>query len=359
MSFGSRRGSNLLPMRFATTLIDDDALLTAAQSRDADAFECLIAQHRPSLHVHCYRMLGSLHDADDALQESLIRAWRAIDRFEGRSSLHSWLYRITTNVCLDLIARRPKRVLPIDYCLSADPATVREVVLPDDIWIEPYPDGALATDVAYASPEARYEEREGVELAFIAALQHLPARQRAALILRDVLGMTAKEVAAVLDCSPASVNSALQRARGALKRRLPAQSQQATMRALGERGLEKIVERFVDAFVEGDLEAIVALLAEDVRFEMPPHPEWYEGRDAVSKCWLIPEARPTGLRYLPTRANGQLALGTYLWSSEARRHLPIALDVLTLRGVRIVEVVAFRTPAIFPAFGLPLQLTVA
>ncbi len=316
-----------MPTRFAPTLIDADAILDAARGGDADAFACLIAQHRPSLHVHCYRMLGSLHDADDALQEALIRAWRAIDRFEGRSSVHSWLYRITTNACLDLIARRRKRVLPIDYPRRADPSAAGAGATGDDIWIEPYPEGALAPDGAEASAEARYEEREAIELAFIAALQHLPARQRAALILRDVLGMTAKEVGAILDVSPASVNSALQRAHGALQRRLPERSQQATMRALGSRGLENIVERFVDAFVGGDLEAIVALLTEDVRVAMPPQPGCHEGRAAVSESWLIPETRPTGLRYLPTRANGQLALGTYLSSAEACRQLPIALDV--------------------------------
>jgi RNA polymerase sigma-70 factor, ECF subfamily len=251
------------------------AVLEAARSGDEKAFEQLIAEHRASLHAHCYRMLRSRHDADDALQEALIRAWRAMARFEGRSSVRSWLYRIVTNTCLDLIARRRKRVLTVDYGPPADRAdAATDAPLRDDIRIEPYPDEGLGLEDGYASPEASYEQREAVELAFIAALQHLPPRQRAALILRDVFSLTAQEVAEVLDASPAAVNSALQRARTTLERRDPERSQQATRRAVREKRLAGIVERFVDAFARGDLGAIVAVLAEDIRFAMQPHPDW-------------------------------------------------------------------------------------
>jgi RNA polymerase sigma-70 factor, ECF subfamily len=342
-------------MAVGQTLLDEGATLAAARAGDEVAFERLITAHRPKLHAHCYRMLGSLHDADDALQEALIRAWRGIEGFEGRSSLQTWLYRIATNACLDLIARRRRRVLPIDYGPPSEPAKAAGgEPAPGEAWIEPYPDERIGVEDGYASPEARYEQREAVELAFIAALQHLPPRQRAALILRDVLGLSSREAAETLQTSTASVNSALQRARSALERRLPERSQQATMRALGEERLGEIVDRFVDSFVQGDVEAIKRLLADDVAFAMPPHPDWCRGRNQVERSWLMPERSPTGLSYLPTRANGQLALGAYL--RQRGRSDPIALDVLALRGDRIAVVLAFRDPAIFPAFGLPAEL---
>jgi RNA polymerase sigma-70 factor (ECF subfamily) len=344
-------------MEAGLTLKPADAVLEAARAGDGSAFEQLVEPHRAHLHAHCYRMLGSLHDADDALQEALFRAWRSIARFEGRSATRTWLFRIATNTCLDALAGRRKRVLPIDLGPASDPAEgLAGDGLADEFWIEPYPDERFALEGAQC-PEARYEERESVELAFTAALQHLPPRQRAAVILRDVLGFRAKEVAEMLDSTAASVNSALQRGRAGLEQRLPERSQQATARALGHRGVEEIVERFVDAFTRGDLDAIVALLTDDVRFAMPPHPEWCEGRDAVCESWLLPEASPTGLRYVRSQANGQIALATYRLAEDGGRYLPIALDVLALRGSRIAEVVAFRTPEIFPAFGLPPALT--
>src|SRR5919198_826186 len=193
-----------------------DALLDAARGGDHDAYRALVEPHRAELHAHCYRMLGSVHDAEDALQETLLRAWRGLPRFEGRSSLKSWLYTIATNTCLNLIEKRPKRVLPVDYGPAADPhGGPREPVV-ESVWVEPYPDELIGVEDGLAGPEARYEQREGVELAFIAALQLLPANQRAVLILRDVLGFSAREVAGTLETSVASVNSALQRARKAV-----------------------------------------------------------------------------------------------------------------------------------------------
>ncbi len=222
--------------------------------------------------------------------------------------------------------------------------------------MEPYPGRQLGLADGYASPEARYEQREAVELAFIAALQHLPARQRAVLILRDVLGFSAKEVAAALGTTPASVTSALQRARQTIRARLPGQSQQAAMRSLGDNRLRDLVRRLTDALEAGRVEVIVAMLAEDATFAMPPYPGWCRGRDALSKSWLMPSEPPAGLRYVPTRANGQLALGAYKLDPQQGSYLPVALDVLSLRGARITAITAFRTPQVFPRFGLPGKL---
>src|SRR5438067_3244293 len=203
-------------------------LLQAARDGDEGAFARLLEPFRTELHAHCYRMLGSVHDAEDALQDVSLRAWRGLARFEGRSSLRSWLYTIATNTCLNAIAARPKRVLPIDYGPATDPHTPPGEPVVESVWIEPYPDELLGLEDGYATPEARYEQREAVELAFVAALQHLPPNQRSVLILREVLGFSAKEVAESLETSVASVNSAMQRARAAVDERVPEQSQQQT-----------------------------------------------------------------------------------------------------------------------------------
>ena len=331
----------------------EQELIDAARGGDEHAFRHLVELHRRELHAHCYRMMGSLHDAEDALQDALLRAWRGLPRFEGRSSPGSWLYRIVTNACLDAIARRPKRVLPIDYGTPSGPGEEAGSPLSGSVWVEPYPDEQAGLEDGYASPDARYEQREAVELAFIAALQHLPARQRAALILRDVLGFSAKEVGEALDATATSVNSALQRARKTLNERLPDTSQQATRRELGDDGVREVVERFTSAFERDDVDAIVALLSEDAKFSMPPYPGWYRGRKAISESWLMPGGPPPRLRYVDTSANGQPALATYCLDARSGKYLPIALDVLTLRGSRIAEVIAFRTPELFPRFGLP------
>src|SRR3954470_12954193 len=217
------------------------ALLQAARDGGEDAFGRLVEPYRGELHAHCYRMLGSVHDVEDALQDALLRAWRGLKRFEGRSSLRSWLYTIATNTCLNAIARRPKRVLPIDYGPATDPHTGPGEPLVESVWIEPYPDRELGVEDGPYAPEARYERRESLELAFIAALQHLPPNQRAVLILREVLGFSAAEVADTLETSVASVNSALQRARKTVDDKLPERSQQATLRALGDERLRAIV----------------------------------------------------------------------------------------------------------------------
>ncbi|MGH2980676.1 MAG: sigma-70 family RNA polymerase sigma factor, partial [Solirubrobacterales bacterium] len=294
----------------------------------------------------CYRMLGSVHDAEDALQEAFLRAWRGLPRFRQQSSLRSWLYRIATNTCLDTIARRPKRVLPVDYGPPSDPHDGPGEPVVESVWIEPYPDEQLGLEDGLAAPEARYEQREAVELAFIAALQHLPSRQRAVLILREVLGFSAKEVAETLDTTTASVNSALQRARAAVDERTPDQSQQATLRSLGDDGMREVVNGYVDAWDRGDIDAVVAMLTEDATFAMPPLASWYGGADLPGFLEVGPLSGEWRWRHVFVLASGQPALAFYSWDEEQQTHLPFALNVLTLRDRKISDVTAFVTRSI-------------
>jgi RNA polymerase sigma-70 factor, ECF subfamily len=327
--------------------MNDHDLLTAARNGDEGAFAQLIAPYRGELSAHCYRMLGSIHDAEDALQEALLRAWRGLDRFEGRSSLRSWLYTIATNACLRAIERRPKRVLPIDYGPAAtDPHGPLAGPLVESVWIDPYP-----------SPDARYEQRESVELAFIAALQHLPAQQRAVLILRDVLGFSGAEVAETLETSPEAVYSALQRAHKTVEQRLPERSQQATLRSLGEDGLREVVRGYVDAWERGDVDALAARLAEDAVFAMPPQPTWFRGQDAIAAFLrATPMREDRRWRVIPTSANGQPAFAHYIWDEQQNAFRPEGIAVLTLDGAKIAELTVFREPALFERFGLPDKL---
>jgi RNA polymerase sigma-70 factor (ECF subfamily) len=342
-------------------------LLERARGGDENAFSGLVERHRKELHAHCYRMLGSVHDADDALQEALLRAWRGLAKFQSRSSLRSWLYRVTTNACLDVIARRPKRMLPFDHGPSAGPDDNLGEPLSESVWVEPYPDAQLDLEQAYAAPEARYEQREGVELAFIAALQHLPANQRAALILRDVLGFSAREAAEVLETTVPSVNGALRRARAAAADRLPRQTQQATLRTLGDDRIRQIVERYIDAWERSDVRAILAMLAEDATFTMPPLPTWYRGKEAIAE-FLSRFALQDRWRLVPARANGQLAFGCYAWDAGQGSYTALSLDVLTLDGTTASEVTSFVTPStrsaardrfaaeVLERFGLPRRV---
>src|SRR3954462_11297664 len=322
-------------------------LLEAARGGDEGAYNLLAEPHRAELQAHCYRMLGSVHDAEDALQDALLRAWRGLARFEGRSSLRSWLYTIATNTCLNAIAKRPKRVLPIDYGAAADPHQPPGEPLVESVWVEPYPDEMLGLEDGYAAPEARYEQREAVELAFIAALQHLAPNQRAVLILREVLGFSAKEVAESLDPTVASVNSALQRARAAVDERVPEQSQQETLRSLGDDEVRELVDRYLDAWERRDVQAFASMLAEDASFAMPPMSSWYQGRDAIAmwaESW--PMSGDWRWRAVFVRANGQPALAFYAWDPEEEAYMPFALNVLTFRGSEITNVTAFITRSI-------------
>ncbi len=335
----------------------EQELLDAARRGDENAFGRLVEPHRRELHAHCYRMLGSVHDAEDALQDALLRAWRGLAGFEGRSSLRSWLYTIATNACLKAIERRPKLVLPVDYGPAADPHDNPAEPLVESVWMEPYPDETLGLGDGLAGPDARYEQRESVELAFIAALQHLPARQRAVLILREVLGFSGGEVADALETTPASVYSALQRAHKTVDERLPEQSQQATLRALGDERLRAIVDEYVAAWERGDVDAVVAMLADDAVMAMPPMPTWYAGREAVAGFLTrMPLSGRHRWRVIPARSNGQVAFGKYLWREEERSFLPHGVNVLTMRGSQIAEVTAFIDAETFAVFGLPAEL---
>jgi RNA polymerase sigma-70 factor (ECF subfamily) len=359
-----------------------DPVLQRARAGDEQAFARTVDPYRGELHAHCYRMLGSVHDAEDALQEALLRAWRGLAKFEGRSSLRSWLYTIATNTCLDQIARRPKRVLPVDYGPPTDPHDAPGEPIVETVWIEPYPDELLGLEDGFAAPDARYELRESVELAFIAALQHLAPLQRAVLIMRLVLGFSAKEVAEALDTTVAGVNSALQRARAAVDERVPEESQQATLRSVGEDSVRELVTRYVDAWERGDIDAFTAMLTEDATFAMPPLASWYRGRGAIAQ-WAAgwPLSGAWRWRAIPTKASAQPALGFYAWSEEDGNYRPFALNVLSLAGTQVRDVTAFiarsaepRDPSaferypdepvdaerlddLFAGFGLPARLS--
>jgi RNA polymerase sigma-70 factor (ECF subfamily) len=341
----------------STGSVREQELLAAARGGDEDAFRRIVEEHRAGLHAHCYRMLGSVHDAEDALQDTLLRAWRGLPSFQDRSSLRTWLYRIATNACLDAIGRRPKRTLPIH---SGEPSGVKDdpgQPLVESVWIEPYPDETLGLADGYAAPEARYEQREAVELAFIAALQRLPPTQRAVLIMREVLGFSAREVSETLNTTVASVNSALQRARKSVDERRPERSQQATLRSLGDGRVRELVEAYIDAWRRGDVDALRTLLAEDVVFSMPPWASWWRGRETVALFAEHAVEFCAPARTVPTRANGQIAIAYYALNEDTGRHLATALDVITLEGAQIKEITAFVSPELFPHFGLPAELT--
>ncbi|MEV8377192.1 sigma-70 family RNA polymerase sigma factor [Kribbella sp. NPDC056861] len=302
-----------------------------------DAFEELVGPLRGELHAHCYRMLGSDHDAEDCVQETLLRAWNSRGRFEGEA-VRAWLYKIATNRCLTLIERRGRRELPADVAAPAAEGS----------WVEPYPSSRLSW-TAQLTPEARLVALESVELAFVASLQHLSALQRAVLLLRDVLAFAASEVADQLDTTVAAVNSALQRARKVVG---GAPTQQAALADLGEPAQRELVRRYMTAWEAGDVEAIVALLTDDAKYSMPPLPQWFEGRDGI-RGFLLDGPLRVPWRFLPASANGQLAVGTYMLEND--RYVPAGLDLLVLRGPAIAEVVSFLE-ADFADFGLPASL---
>ena len=330
----------------------EDPDLAKARNGDAAAFTRLLEPLRPELHAHCYRMLGSTHDADDALQDALLRAWKGLPRFEGRSSLRSWLYTVATRTCLDAVASRGRRALPVDLGPSSDRAVVGSAPLTDVAWLSPYPDTGLAPGPA--APEARYEQREAVELAFVAALQHLPGNQRAALLLFEVLGFSPAEIATTMDTSVASVNSALQRARATVADKIPARTQQQTLRMMADARVREIVAAYSAALERGDADALVALLTEDVTWSMPPLPHWYRGIEAVMDFALtIPLTSCGSWRHRPATANGQPAVGCYLWNEAAGVHRAWSINVLTLRDDRIADVTSFIGLEHFVSVGLP------
>lgn len=328
-------------------------LLERARTGDGEAFRELVEPHRRELHVHCYRMLGSLQDAEDALQDALLTAWQGLGGFQGRASLRTWLYRIATNRCLNArrsASRRPARAWDIPGVQPPEPTRLGEVV-----WLEPFPDTLLEGAAgAPLGPEARYEQHESVSLAFVTALQVLPPRQVAVLLLRDVLGFPAAEVAGMLDATLDSVNSALKRARAALDRRMPQPAGRPPAPGAGSPEEQALVARFVSAYESADLDALIALLTDDVFMSMPPMPLEYEGRDLVARfCGQVFRG---GRRFdlVPTRANGQPAFGAYLRSADGVRH-GTGLLVISPSGDRIAAMVRFES-GVLPRFGLPRSL---
>ena len=323
--------------------------MTDSSTTLAPALEEQLEQYRVELTAYCYRMLGSV-DAEDAVQETFIRAWRAYDRFEGRSALRSWLYRITTNVCFDMLESRKRRARPMDLGPAGAPV-VENLRTPDQLWIEPMPDGLVVPD---GDPAEIVGARESVRLAFVAALQHLPARQRAVLILCEVLRWKAAEVAELLDTSVASVNSALQRARATLESSDVSLAETAPTVEEPDR---ELLARYVEAFEQYDMEALTALIHEDATQSMPPYELWLSGRDDIFGWWYGPGAGCRGSKVIPTvAANGSPAFGQYKPNEAGDGYEPWALQVLEISDGRIVEFSFFLdTKTLFPLFGLPLE----
>jgi RNA polymerase sigma-70 factor (ECF subfamily) len=326
---------------------ENAVVVDAARAGDESAFAELTEQYRRELHVHCYRMLGSLEDAEDLVQETYLRAWRQRASFEGRSTFRAWLYRIATNACLDALERRQRRPVPVS-------ATETEVP-----WIQPYPDRLLdGVAPGEDEPDAAIVAKETIELAFLVAIQHLPPRQRAVLIVRDVLGWSASESAALLETSVAAVNSALQRARATLRAHLPERRLEWPSGADASEEERLLLERYVEATESGDPDAIARLLREDARFSMPPQPGRWVGRDEIVRIWVEGGFGSDwfgDLRCVVTSANRQPTVACYVRHPGESEFRPLALDVLAIEDGDVVEITAFGSD-LFAAFGLPPKL---
>lgn len=333
---------------------DERALVAAARSGDERAFADLAARYHREIHLHCYRMLGSFADAEDLVQETLLRAWRGLPRFEERASVRAWLYKIATNACLKALARRPRQFAPPRLGPPASGGAQASPPTAEVLHLQPYPDALL--DLARdTDPAARYLEREGVELAFIVAIQHLPPRQRAVLIMREVLGWSAAECADLLDITVPAVTSALQRARARVAKLDP---DGATPQPFSNELERSLLRRYVDAWHRADIAALVALLREDAVMTMPPSPTWFLGREAIGAFFA---SRPADgesidrLRLVETRANRQPTLAAYRIGDDGV-YQPYGLMVLTIDGDSISEITGFLEQGLFPAFGLPTAL---
>jgi RNA polymerase sigma-70 factor, ECF subfamily len=345
--------------------VDEASLINSARQGDEVAYRELVDSHRRELHAHCYRMLASLDEADDAVQETLFRAWRGLASFEGRSSVRTWLFKIATNTAIDASKKRSRREFPIDFRPPSTYVDTPGAPAGETCWLEPYPDRFLGVADGVATPEARYEARESLEVAFVAALQHIPANQRAVLILRDVLGYSAAETAELLDTSTAAVNSSLQRARSTSETLLPEQSQQVTLRAIGDDSLRALAERYSDAIERSDIDGLLSMLTEDATWSMPPDTTWFRGLDDIRK-FHEHDVSAERWRHLTTSANGQLAIAGYIFKEDRGCFVGLVIDVLTLKGDQISDVVGFltsddpesrfTTAEVFPRFELPTEL---
>jgi RNA polymerase sigma-70 factor (ECF subfamily) len=347
----------------ARSLPPEDALLDALRLGDESAFGALVERHRRELRVHCYRMLGSFEDAEDLVQETFLRAWRGRTSFtfQGPSSFRAWLYRIATNTCLDALEGRQRRVLPSQLGPAADPRAGLQP--PADVpWLQPYPDQLLESAApSDAAPDEAVVSKETIELTFIAAIQILPPRQRAVLIVRDVLGWSAKTTASLLETSVASVNSALQRARATLKTHLPASRLEWAASSDPSADELRVLRRYLDAYESGDVAELAAVLREDARLLMPPYREWYDGRAAiVTFAQAFADSSSPGfrgeLRGIPTRANMQPAVAWYLRRPPESTLRALSVDVLRVENGKVAEITGFVLPGLFPAFGLSSTL---
>jgi len=332
-------------------MVATEQLLERARHGDRGAFDQLVGAHARELRAHCYRMLGSMHDADDAVQDTLLGAWTGLRQFEGRSALRSWLYSIATNACLRHIARRPRRLLSSDHAppRSADADLGEPIGGP--VWVEPWVDQEASRDTA----DARALERESLELSFVAALQHLPGPQRAALILCDVMELSAAEAAEALELTVPAVNSALQRARGNLATRVSGPSQRSELARLGDTGQRELVDAFTSAWQRSDVAGLVKLLSEDARMTMPPLPAWFSGRDSVAEFFRL-RVFATPWRLQPVRPNGQLGFACYQQDPSSGIYRLGAINALGVRSGQISWISGFLDPSVHAAFGLPESL---
>ena len=342
---------------------DNDALalkhLAAAQRGDANEFSVLTEPYRRELQIHCYRILGSLHDAEDLVQETFLRAWRRLDTYEGRASFRAWLYKIATHACLDALDRmRSRRLLPTQSRPASDPYTPILPPTQEISWLEPFPDDWLVE--AALDPEARYSLHESVSLAFLTALQVLPPRQRAALILSDVLDWSAREVAELLELTVSAANSVLYRARATLAKHYHGRDLESLNPAPADAHTQQMLDRFVQVWETADVAGLVALLKEDATLAMPPSPSWYHGRAAIGAFagatlfvdgGMFGGAAAGRWRLRPTRANGQFAFAIYQRAADS--HQAFGLHVLAYEGDRLVQIISFIDPSLLPRFGLP------
>jgi RNA polymerase sigma-70 factor (ECF subfamily) len=335
---------------------ESTAVVTAATAGDEAAFGALAERYRRELQVHCYRMLGSFDDAEDQVQETFLRAWRRRETYAGRATFRAWLYRIATNTCLDALARNPRR--PSEP-KSPEAASVPAPPMGEVAWLQPFPDRLLeGVAPSEEEPDAVVVAKETIELAFLAAVQHLPPRQRAVLILRDVLGWSAKDTAELLDSSVQSANSALQRARATLKEQMPERRLEWGPDDDPSERERELVQRYIEATERADVDSLAALMKDDLRFSMPPDPRWWAGRDAVVNGWVeggFGSEAFGRFRCLATSANRQPAVANYRLKPGDTKYRPMALDVLRIEDGEVAEIITFE-PSVFAAFGLPAEL---